>query len=95
MNKKQEIINCFEKKFINDNYLYSTGNFNSSDPVVDKLKTFISQSIDKCLEIEKISKSQAEKTFNTKDIVYLYKNDLIDFNVARKLLYNKGLWLLQ
>lgn len=33
----------FDKKFINDNYIYSTGNFNSIDPVVNKLKKFIKE----------------------------------------------------
>ena len=47
---KQSLLEEFDKMFISDNYSYSTGNFNSSDPVVNKLKQFISKAIDKTRE---------------------------------------------
>ena len=47
---KQSLLEEFDKMFISDNYSYSTGNFNSSDPVVNKLKQFISKAIDQTRE---------------------------------------------
>lgn len=35
------IYDRFNEQFINDNYMYSTGNLNSMDPLAKKLKEFI------------------------------------------------------
>jgi hypothetical protein len=60
-------LSKFDKEFVQDRYLYATGSLTSGDPIIGKLKQYITFKLD--TEIKKANKELIERIKNIKKTV--------------------------
>ena len=83
----------FNKVFINDNYIYSTGNLNSFDPIVIKLKKFIKDLLkkdrDELTKLGTIFDCNLYIETTDDEILDKIKKYLIDTNIKKATDFNR------